>query len=152
MAGIYIILFGIGVCLVVLLFSCKRICGDSTQSARSDKAGSVEKKNYYNYSGVYRMADANVCNLTIEIRKDDHVYVYSIHGAGVKSSGKLAVEKDGEQVYLTFPGTLRSGDKSAVTGAYSDNAITIQNYGSSMNEYVCFKKCNIKYLRFIKYR
>ena len=97
------------------------------------------------------MADAGVCNLTIGIRKDDHIYVYSIHGAGVKSSGKLAVEKVGEQVYLTFSGMLRSGDRSEVTGVYSDNAITIQNYGSSMNEYVCFKQCDTKYLRLVKY-
>ncbi|HPQ53042.1 MAG TPA: hypothetical protein PK253_07300 [Spirochaetota bacterium] len=80
-------------------------------------------------------------NVTWLIRRTERA------NAGVTSSVRLAVDKDGEQVYLTFTGTLRSGDRSPVTGIYSGNAITIQNYGNSMNEYVCFTQCDGKYLR-----
>lgn len=115
-----------------------------------NKAERVEQYTNSDYSGVYRIADEKICNLTITVRKNEHGYMYLIKGTGVKSSGKLAVEKDGEQVYLTFTGMLRSGDRSPVTGAYSGNTITIQNYGNSMNEYVCFKQCDGKYLQFVK--
>ncbi|HQO01095.1 MAG TPA: hypothetical protein PLI62_02415 [Spirochaetota bacterium] len=142
----HIILVGIALC-VVAAFSCRGKSEMNVPGGESNTTGSVETRSNPDYSGVYRIADEKICNLTITVRKNEHGYMYLIKGTGVKSSGKLAVEKDGEQVYLTFTGMLRSGDRSPVTGAYSGNTITIQNYGNSMNEYVCFKQCDGKYLR-----
>lgn len=102
------------------------------------------------YSGIYKLSDDQACDLVITIKKDNSGYYYSINSSGVKSSGKLAVDKNEEQVYIVFNGTLRSGDNAAVEGTYSDGKIIIQNYGNSINEYICFKKCDRKYLEFVK--
>jgi hypothetical protein len=104
----------------------------------------------HDYSGTYKLSDDQACDLVITIKKENNGYTYSIGGKGVKSSGKLAVDKSDEQVYIVFNGTLRSGDNAAVEGIYFDGKIIIQNYGNSMNQYICFKKCDRKYLEFIK--
>ena len=143
----YMLFVVIGLCMAAIVFSCRGKSETNVPGGESNTKGSVETRGNPDYSGMYRIADKKSCGLTIDIRKHDQYYSYSIRGAGVKSSGRLAVEKDGEQVYLTFTGTLRSGDRSPVTGTYSGNAITIQNYGNSMNEYVCFTQCDGKYLR-----
>jgi hypothetical protein len=144
---LYIFLISIGLCLAAALTSCRGNSENNVPGTESNKTGSVQTEINSDYSGVYRLVGDNSCTLAIDIRKHGQYYSYSFHGAGVKSSGKLAVENDGGQVYLVFTGTLRSGDRSPVTGAYSDNAVTIQNYGNSMSEYVCFKQCEEKYLR-----
>jgi hypothetical protein len=102
------------------------------------------------YSGIYEITDPSVCSLTITISKNNMGYVYTLNAAGVRSTGKLKVEKEGEEIYLDFTATLRSGDKTSVTGMYSDNSIMIQNYGNAMNPYTCFKECDVKYLQLLK--
>ena len=111
---------------------------------------SEKKTSDFDYSGIYKLSDVNICDLTITIKKKNGDNFYTINGAGLKRSGKLSIEKDGDAIYLNFNGTLRSGDRTVVTGAYSDKTITIQNTGNSMNNFVCFKKCDAKYLEFIK--
>ncbi len=147
----YLIMPGIMVCMIMFLFSCGENQIKNVSDGIINNAGAAEENNNYDYSGVYRITDKSLCSLVIEIRKDNSDYVYSIHGSGEKSSGKVTFEKDVEEIYLTFTGTVRSGDKSAVTGAYADHTITIQNYGNSMNEYLCFKQCDAKYLQFVKH-
>jgi hypothetical protein len=124
----------------VTLFSCtgNSIKTDLTEDGISD------------YSGVYKLEDTKICNLVITIKKNKSGYSYMIDGADMKSSGLLSVEKGSGQTYLRFNGTLRDGDKTAVEGSYSGRTITIQNYGNSMSQYICFKKCDAKFLEFLK--
>lgn len=121
-------------------------CAENKQSARDIKNGSTGT----DYSGTYEITDPSVCKLTITISKNNSGYVYTLNAAGVKSAGKLEVEKEGKEVYLNFTATLRSGDKTSVTGMYTDNAIMIQNYGNAMNPYTCFKECDVRYLQLVK--
>jgi len=109
-----------------------------------------KKADETDYSGIYKSADSEACNIVITIKKVKSGYAYAIDGTGVKSTGKLAIVKDESETYLVFTGTKRSGDKTAIEGLYTGGKILIQNYGNSMNQYVCFKKCGDKFLEFIK--
>lgn len=100
------------------------------------------------YSGIYRLADADKCNIEITINNDNSNY--TISGTGVKSSGKLSVVKNDTETYLNFTGTKRGSDNVPIEGVWSDGKIIIQNYGNSMNQYICFKSCDEKFLEFVK--
>ncbi|PKL15630.1 MAG: hypothetical protein CVV49_20420 [Spirochaetae bacterium HGW-Spirochaetae-5] len=123
--------------MIMILSSASISCAgikNSVENIKENKSAVSEKKAVdENYSGSYRLTDAKICNIVITIKKDKSDYTYAINGTGVNSSG-----------------TKRSGDKTAVEGAYSNNTITVQNYGNSMNQYVCFKSCDAKYLEFVK--
>jgi len=102
------------------------------------------------FSGIYKLSDGQVCSIVVTIKKDNSGYAYTINGSGMQSAGVLSVVKEGEDVYLVFKDTHRSGDNAAIEGLYSDKKITIQNYGNSLNQYICFKKCDRKFLEFVK--
>ena len=124
---------------------------NSGQIIKGDKIVSAQNKKIGNeYSGTYRLSDKKICDLVITISIDGNDYIYAIKGNGFKSTGKLSFKNSDGEAYLDFNGTLRSGDKSVVTGLYQDKRILIQNYGNSMNQYVCFKSCDSKYLEFVK--
>lgn len=123
----------------------------SFQNNRAGKAGVSESKSLEpDYSGTYKLSDDQVCDIVIAIQKDNGGYAYLIKGTGLKSSGRLSIVKDGEETYLVFKSTIRSGDKTAVEGSYSDGRIMIQNTGNAMNQYICFKQCDVKFLEFVK--
>ena len=140
--------------MILVMFAVSISCAgskNSVQNAKENKPVVSEKKqSEADYSGIYRLTDSKVCNIVITIKKDKNDYSYAINGSGVKSSGKLSVSRDGAETYLVFTGTKRGGDKTAIEGAYSDNRIMIQNYGNSINQYICFKSCDAKFLEFIK--
>ncbi len=141
--------------MILLLLTCISCAGSnsSAQNIKESKSAASEKKvSEADYSGTYRSSDTKVCDIMITVKKDKSGFIYTINGAGVKSSGKLTIVKDDEQTYLVFSGTLRSGDKTAIEGLYSEDKILIQNYGNSMNQYVCFKRCDTKYLEFVRSR
>ena len=117
---------------------------------KNGKTFNADKNIVPDYSGVYKISDTGICNMIITITKKNGEYIYTINGSGVDSAGILSDENDGDQIYLNFNGTLRSPDNTAVSGVYSDRTIMIQNYGNSMNGYICFEKCDAKYLEFIK--
>lgn len=144
---------GLTICGMILILAATSIsCAGSKKSVQNNndtKAAVSEKKvSDEDYAGTYRVTDAKVCNIVITIKKEKSDYSYTINGTGVKSSGKLKVVRDGSGTYLVFSGTKRSGDKTAVEGAFSDKTITVQNYGNSMNQYICFKSCDARYLEF----
>ena len=130
--------------LIPVLAAAVISCSAGKSSVRNNTGESAEP----DYSGIYKLSDDQVCDIVIAIKKSDGGYAYSISGTGVKSSGKLSVVKDGEETYLVFSNTLRDGDKTAVEGGYSDGKIMIQNSGNAMNQYICFKQCDVKYLEF----
>jgi len=140
--------------MILILFAVSISCAGSKSFVQNTKENkpvvSEKKQSEADYSGIYRLTDSKVCSIVITIKKDKNGYSYVINGSGVKSSGKLAVSKDGAETYIVFTGTKRGGDKTAIEGAYSDNKLTIQNYGNSINQYICFKSCDAKYLEFIR--
>ena len=102
------------------------------------------------FSGIYKLSDGPVCDIVITVKKENSGYSYKISGTGMQSAGLISVVKEGENVYLAFNGTHRGGDNAAIEGLYSEGKITVQNYGNSLNQYVCFKKCDRKFLVFVK--
>ncbi|HPJ42296.1 MAG TPA: hypothetical protein PLY21_08230 [Spirochaetota bacterium] len=102
------------------------------------------------FSGIYKLSDGPVCDIVITVKKENSGYSYEISGTGMQSTGLISVVKDGEDSYLAFNGTHRGGDNAAIEGLYSEGKITVQNYGNSLNQYVCFKKCDRKFLVFVK--
>lgn len=140
--------------MIVVLFAACISCmggGNYAGNFKEDKSSALEKKtNDEDYTGIYKLVDAKVCNIVITINKYNNNYTYAINGTGIKSSGKLSVVKDESETFLVFAGTKRSGDKADVEGSYSNKTITVQNYGNSMNQYICFKSCEVKFLEFVK--
>lgn len=129
----------------VMLISCAGI-GKPSQSLIQNKTVTSDT----DYSGIYEITDSSVCSLTITIIKKYDEYIYTIDAAGVKSSGILFVEKEGGEVYFNFAATRHNEGETSVTGIYSGNSITIQNYGNAMNSYTCFEKCDAKYLNLVR--
>jgi hypothetical protein len=135
---------------VVLLMSCASD-KNTGQITKTSTSVSTEKSiTDKDYSGTYKISDTEICDFIIIIVKSNTQYTYTIKGTGYKSSGKLSFEMQDDETYINFSGTLRSGDKSPVTGSYQNKKIVIQNYGNSMNQFVCFKSCDSKYLEFVK--
>ena len=62
----------------------------------------------------------------------------------------MEITKIEQEVYLKFTGLLGTEPKDEIEGQYIDKTIVIQNYGSSMNQYLNFSECDIKYLEFFK--
>jgi hypothetical protein len=80
------------------------------------------------YSGTYKLSDDQVCGIVITIIKNKSGYTYKIMEAGMQSAGELSIVKEGEDAYLVFNATHRSGDNAAIEGLYSEGKITVQNY------------------------
>ena len=139
------------------LMMCPGNAGDESHTSEGDRGWQSRfilidyaRVNEPDYSGVYKLSDDQVCDIVITIKKADSGYTYSISGKGVESSGKLNILKEGDETYVVFSKTLRNGDNTAIEGLYSEGKITVQNYGNSLNQYVCFKKCDVKFLEFLK--
>ena len=78
----------------------------------------------------------------INIKKDGSEYTYTIlDGKKIISKGKASIRSEKEETIITC---------GSITGIYTKNSITVQNYGNSMNEYNHFTQCDQKYLPFIK--
>ncbi len=58
-----------------------------------------------------------------------------------KQKGKVHFTKDENYTYIHL-------DK--LEGVYSNDTITFQNYGNSLNNYIRLKECESKYLIFVK--
>ncbi|HPS86857.1 MAG TPA: hypothetical protein PLY36_08940 [Spirochaetota bacterium] len=139
--------------IMIIITACIACSGNKTsvQNVKEIKPAVAEKNmSEADYSGIYRLADTEVCSIVITIKKVKSDFIYTINGTGVKSSGKLSIVKDNAETYLIFTGTKRNGDKTAIEGAWSDRKIIIQNYGNSINQYVCFKICDSKFLEFVR--
>ena len=140
--------------MIMILLSIVISCAGNKNSVSNIKEIkpdiSENKADETDISGIYKLTDAEVCNIVITIKKHKNDYTYTLNGTGVKSSGKLSVKNDNTETYLIFTGTKRGGDNTPVEGACTEKKIIIQNYGNSMNQYVCFKSCDLKYLEFFK--
>ena len=102
------------------------------------------------YSGAYNSNDSK-CGMDLTITLKEGSYLYRIKTGKKKQSGKMEITQTDGGTYLTFKGLLGARPKTEIQGLYSDNKITIQNYGNSMNEYLRFKECDLKYIELTKY-
>lgn len=102
------------------------------------------------FSGAYKSNDG-ACPATLTITLRDGNYLYGLKTNKRKQNGKLEISQTDGGTYLTFKGLLGARPKTEIQGLYSDGKITIQNYGNSMNEYLRFKECDLKYIELTKY-
>ena len=138
--------------MVMICFSCKN--SGNTNNANKDKDSiaqkSVLKDTLPDISGVYRLPETG-CDIVITIMKEKTGFKYYIKGSQLDVEGVAVLSADQGVYYITFDGPTGGDNKpNTVSGEYKDNALTIQNYGNSMNEYHYFKDCDAKYLEFKK--
>jgi len=112
--------------------------------------GQPKKKEIPEYDGTYQTDTAKGCLIDLVITLKNDGYHYQIKTNTREQEGLLTVTKTEQEVYLTFNGLLGIEPKDVIEGQYIDHKIVIQNYGSSMNEYLNFSECDIKYLELIK--
>lgn len=95
-----------------------------------------------NLTGVYKNEP---CNISIEIKNANKTkYLYKIvDNNQTKLQGYISnIKSNGEGgFYIKF---------KKFGGVYENGSIIIQNYGNSMNQYMHFKNCDIKFLEFEK--
>ncbi|MBS7567017.1 hypothetical protein KHS38_21615 [Mucilaginibacter sp. Bleaf8] len=120
-------------------------------------------------AGTYKAAPADgetkACDLSVQIRKLNGAYAYTFHMNSKVYKGKVKLEKGDNkgEVYVTFMGIELAeyeGDEDeekrpvkkpvGISGLWSDNQITIQNTGNSMNYYVQIAGCDQKYISLVK--
>ncbi|HEY5591041.1 MAG TPA: hypothetical protein VIK55_08485 [Paludibacter sp.] len=111
--------------------------------------GQPRKKEIQQYDGTYKTDTAKGCLIVLIITSHPDGYHYKIKTSLREQEGYLAVTKSEDAVYLTFTGLLGTEPKDEIEGQYIDDKIVIQNYGSSMNQYLNFSECDIKYLELI---
>jgi len=92
-----------------------------------------------NIISVYSSIESN-CNLNLKINSDS-TFIFSV-GKVSENKGDLRISKEGKLTYLDFT--------DGIGAMYSNDTISIQNSGNSMNRYLHFKKCNEMYIHLVK--
>ena len=113
--------------------------------------GQATKKDIQeNYIGTYKTDAAKGCAIELIVTKQSDGYHYKIKTSAREQEGNLEITKIEQDVYLRFDGLLGIEPKDEIEGQYINKTIVIQNYGSSMNQYLNFSECDIKYLELLK--
>ena len=113
--------------------------------------GQAKKKDIVeDYSGTYKTDASKGCAIELIITKQTDGYHYKIKTSTRNQEGLLEVAKIDQDVYFRFNGLLGIEPKDEIEVQYTNNTIVIQNYGSSMNQYLNFSECDIKYLELLK--
>jgi len=138
------------VLIVALLIACGNTVTSKVQDADTALSThqNAQPKVSKGYSGEYRPIGDNTCDITINIQDKDGAYTYLIKSFGKEFSGKVIVEQEDSETYLVFDGIIEGNKPKSISGLYTNDTLTIQNYGNSMNEYNYFKKCDLKFLEF----
>jgi len=111
--------------------------------------GQPTKKVIREYAGTYKTDTAKGCLIALIISLKPDGYHYKIKTSIREQEGLLAINESEKGVYFKFIGLLGTEPKDEIEGKYVDHRIVIQNYGNSMNEYLNFSECDIKYLELI---
>ena len=117
------------------------------------------------YMVINNAENAEKCMMKITIEKTSDQYRYTFQSESRTLKGKLSLEADksGDGYYITLEGIEWSEYEGAlddegepkekdlalpvgIQGAIQENAITIQNYGNSMNYYQQLADCGDKYI------
>jgi hypothetical protein len=102
------------------------------------------------FLGEYKESSETKCGLAISITKNGSDFAFLIKEGKNEYTGKVIIEKQGEDVYLNFDGKIGNNKPGSISGLYKDNTITIQNEGNAENQYNYFKNCDNKYIEFKK--
>src|SRR5659263_10547 len=98
--------------------------------------GQPTAQDMHQHEGTYKTETAKGCLIVLIITSHPDGYHYKIKTSLREQEGYLAVTKSEDAVYLTFTGLLGTEPKDEIEGQYIDDKIVIQNYGSSMNQYL----------------
>ncbi|WP_051666582.1 hypothetical protein [Pedobacter sp. R20-19] len=117
------------------------------------------------YVVINKYENAEKCMMKITIEKTSDQYRYTFQSESRTLKGKLSLEADksGNGYFITLEGIEWSEYEGAlddegepkekdlalpvgIQGAIQENAITIQNYGNSMNYYQQLADCGDKYI------
>ena len=113
--------------------------------------GQTKKKDIQTeYTGTYKTDTAKDCVIELIITSQSDGYHYKIKTSTREQEGLLEITKIEQEVYLKFIGLLGTEPKDEIEGQYTNKTIVIQNYGNSMNQYLNFSECDIKYLELLK--
>jgi hypothetical protein len=113
--------------------------------------GQAKKKDIQeDYTGTYKTDAAKGCAIELIVTKQNDGYHYKIKTSVRVQEGLLEVAKIDQDVYFRFNGLLGTEPKDEIEGQYTNDTIIIQNYGSSMNQYLNFSECDIKFLELLK--
>jgi hypothetical protein len=109
-----------------------------------------------NIIGIYKIKneeETDKCDLTISISFLKGDYFYNIKAKNYNKKGKVSFSRSllEKTNYIIFEGlTPAEGSGTYVDGLFTNNEITIQNYGNAMNYYVKLAVCSGKYLNLVK--
>ncbi|MGE8528458.1 tetratricopeptide repeat protein [Chryseobacterium rhizosphaerae] len=92
-----------------------------------------------NIIGVYSSVEPK-CKLNLKIAHDNG-FIFSI-GKIKKYKGTVKISKEDTVTYLDF--------NDGIAAMYSNDTISIQNSGNSMNQYTHFKECDEMYIHLVK--
>ncbi len=93
--------------------------------------------------GKYISLEFNKCGLTVNIQGDK----YSTNIGNQNESGMLTSYKSGDdKEIITFSNMVPDQGERKVSAEYEDGELVFQNYGNSMNYYVLFQDCDVKYI------
>lgn len=92
-----------------------------------------------NIMGIYNSIEPK-CKLNLKI-DNDNSFVFSI-GKIKNKKGIVNISKEDKVIYLDF--------SDGIGAMFSNDTISIQNSGNSMNPYVHFKECNDMYIHLVK--
>lgn len=142
----------LAVILVVIFgFSCNN--SENSNKSSKDNDSIVENSKTDNssvdISGYYTLPETG-CNIALTITKDKSGFKYYFKGDNLDLEGIAILSNEDGTYYVTFDGPIGNYPPKTVSGQFSENTLTIQNYGNSMNDYTYFKDCQEKYLEFKK--
>ncbi len=93
--------------------------------------------------GKYVSLDFTKCGLTVNVQGNN----YSINIGSQSESGILILYKSGDdKEIITFSNMVPDQGERKVSAEYEDGELLFQNYGNSMNYYVLFQDCDVKYI------
>ncbi|UKB85199.1 hypothetical protein LF887_06120 [Chryseobacterium sp. MEBOG06] len=92
-----------------------------------------------NIMGIYNSIEPK-CRLNLKIGNDNS-FIFSM-GKIKKNKGIVTISKEDKIMYLDF--------SEGISAMFSNDTISIQNSGNSMNPYVHFKECNDMYIHLVK--
>lgn len=107
---------------------------------------SIHAETLESATGHYESSVPLTCNLVIELTQNNGTGEYSVTTKSRSATGRFVL--DGQ--YLTFSGLVAAdpgnNQEMVVSALHSNDSLTIQNYGNSMNPYNLFPECGPKYI------
>ncbi|MDI9311485.1 MAG: hypothetical protein QM535_14830 [Limnohabitans sp.] len=156
-------------CTLLLALACKERESKNNTTPKTKTVAPISNESVFNIEGIYKIdtdsAETAYCNIEISIKKVNKEYHYELKTEKRKLSGVVTLKHNEQNngYYITLEGIEWSEyegslDKEGeakedslelpvgIQGVLSNNEITIQNYGNSMNYYVQLSDCDEKYI------